>query len=143
MNLLISFSHTSLHLLKFSFISFRNIWSFSPCLLLFKHFFSNAFFKKFFGCNYRSVDKILKSIFWKRSFYLFIFLSLPFFCQVIFLSFLFWQCHETCEILAPWPGLVPRLLAVKMRSPNHWTSRELLQAIFLDMFTLTFSGSKI
>ena len=35
-----------------------------------------------------------------------------------------WPCHVACSILAPWPGIEPRLLAVKPQSPNHRTNRE-------------------
>lgn len=96
-------------------------------------FLQMHFSKKFFVAIIDLWTKFSK-VFWKIS---------AIYCQAIFVSFLIWQCHETCEILAPWPRLVPRLLAVKVWSPDHWTSRELLQAIFLEMFTLTFSSSKI
>ena len=33
--------------------------------------------------------------------------------------------HTACRILVPWPGVEPSPLAVKVQSPNHWTTREL------------------
>ena len=32
-----------------------------------------------------------------------------------------------CGILVPQPGIEPRPLAVKVKSPNHWTAREFPQ----------------
>ena len=43
----------------------------------------------------------------------------------IFLFF-FFPHWEACMILVPWPGIEPVPSAVKMHSPNHWTSREFL-----------------
>ena len=36
----------------------------------------------------------------------------------------FGQTHVACRILVPWPGTEPGPLAAKVRSPNHWTTRE-------------------
>ena len=44
--------------------------------------------------------------------------------------FLFWPRHLACGILVPQPGVEPRCLAVKERSPNHWTAREFLFFFF-------------
>ena len=45
-------------------------------------------------------------------------------CFFVCFIFLFWLCCVTCGILAPWPGIEPRPLAVKAQSPNHWDARE-------------------
>ena len=37
---------------------------------------------------------------------------------------LFMLCRVACGILVPRPGIEPRATAVKARSPNHWTARE-------------------
>ena len=37
---------------------------------------------------------------------------------------LFWPQCGACGILIPQPGIKPTPLAVKARSPNHWTIRE-------------------
>ena len=42
-----------------------------------------------------------------------------FFCFVFF-----WPLRAACGILVPQPGIEPGPLAVKVRSPNHWTTRE-------------------
>ena len=42
----------------------------------------------------------------------------------------FWRCSEACGILVPWPGIKPASSAVKARSPNHWTAREVPHLIF-------------
>ena len=44
-------------------------------------------------------------------------LSKPFF-------FFFWPHSVACEILVPRPRIEPTALAVKVQSPNHWTTRE-------------------
>ena len=36
--------------------------------------------------------------------------------------YLFWPRHTACGILVPRPGIEPS--AVKVQSPNHWTTRE-------------------
>ena len=35
-----------------------------------------------------------------------------------------WPHHMARGVLVPWPEIEPRPLAVKVRSPNHWTTRE-------------------
>ena len=37
---------------------------------------------------------------------------------------LFWLHHMAFGILVPWLGIEPGSLAVKVASPNHWTTRE-------------------
>ena len=36
----------------------------------------------------------------------------------------FWLCHAACGILVPHPGIEPGSLAVRVQSPNQWTTRE-------------------
>ena len=36
----------------------------------------------------------------------------------------FWPCHAACGILVPHPGIEPGSLAVRIQSPNQWTTRE-------------------
>ena len=36
----------------------------------------------------------------------------------------FWLPWAACAILGPWPGIEPGPSAVKVPSPNHWTSRK-------------------
>ena len=43
---------------------------------------------------------------------------------LVFFCFFFWPRHVACGILVPWPGIKPGPPAVKARSPNHWTTRE-------------------
>ena len=38
--------------------------------------------------------------------------------------FFFWSHCTACRILVPRPGIEPRPTAVKVLSPNHWTTRE-------------------
>ena len=45
--------------------------------------------------------------------------------------FVFRTHHEAYGILVPWPGIEPMPSAVKMWSPNHWTSREFPIAHFI------------
>ena len=40
-----------------------------------------------------------------------------------------WLYHVACGMLVPWPGIEPRPLAVKVLSPNHWTSGNCLQCL--------------
>ena len=44
-------------------------------------------------------------------------------CSVLILI-LFLPCHTACGILVPQPGIEHRPPAVKLPSPNHWTTRE-------------------
>ena len=41
-------------------------------------------------------------------------------------------CCMAYEILVPRPGIEPRLLAVRVLSPNHWTTREFPPLCFHD-----------
>ena len=38
--------------------------------------------------------------------------------------FFFKLYYMACRILVPWPGIEPTPSAVKMQSPNHWTTRK-------------------
>ena len=46
-------------------------------------------------------------------------------CEISTL-FLFLACQVACGIFVPQPGTEPGPLAVRVQSPNHWTSREFL-----------------
>ena len=50
--------------------------------------------------------------------------------SLLFWFFIFWPHHAACRILVPWPGIEPTPSAVKVWSPNHWTSREFPVFIF-------------
>ena len=39
-------------------------------------------------------------------------------------TFFFWLCHVACWISIPWPGIEPRVSAVKVPIPNHWAIRK-------------------
>ena len=43
--------------------------------------------------------------------------------------FFFWPHHATCRILVPWSEIEPGPLAVKVWSPNHWTTRGILISV--------------
>ena len=45
-------------------------------------------------------------------------------CFHLFFFFFFWPHCTACGILVPQPGIEPGSLAVKARSPTHWTARE-------------------
>ena len=45
--------------------------------------------------------------------------------------FFFLPCHETCEILVPWPGFELGPPVVDVWSPNHWTTREVPEDHFV------------
>ena len=47
--------------------------------------------------------------------------------------YFFWPHHAACGILVPRPGVEPRPSAVKAQSPNHWTAREFLVRMYLDV----------
>ena len=47
------------------------------------------------------------------------------------LFFFFWLLWLACRILVSPSGVEPMLPAVKMRSPNHWTTREFPSIIFI------------
>ena len=38
--------------------------------------------------------------------------------------FIYWLRRTACVILVPSPGIEPGPMAMKARSPNHWTARE-------------------
>ena len=48
----------------------------------------------------------------------------------------FWSHHMACGILVPPPGTKHRPSAVRVQSPNHWTTREFPKLIFLFSFSL-------
>ena len=52
-----------------------------------------------------------------------------------FISFFlfFWLCCLACGILVPGPGIEPAPSAVKAQSPNHWTTREFPETLFLQL----------
>ena len=52
--------------------------------------------------------------------------------------FFFWPCREACGILVPRPGIEPRPTAVKVPSPNQWTTREFPIFRFLRNFHTVF-----
>ena len=46
------------------------------------------------------------------------------------LNSLFCPHHTTCGILVPWPGIKPRLSAVRTRNPDHWATRKFPTSFF-------------
>ena len=52
-----------------------------------------------------------------------IYAVLSVFILIVLFSF-FWPYCEACGILIPWPVTEPQPSAVKVLSPNHWTTRE-------------------
>ena len=87
---------------------------------------------------------------WRQSFFKkpFIFVSfyITFFSFPVSLPFFFFFCPgcATCRILVPWPGIKPRLPAVRVPNPNHWTTRDSLLFIFFylppPIFCIIFSN---
>jgi len=57
------------------------------------------------------------------------FLTLYLFCNVK-LGFRFWLCSAACGILASRSGIEPMPLALKVQSPNHWSTREFPEVAF-------------
>ena len=57
---------------------------------------------------------------------------------ILLLLLFFWLHCATCGILVPQPGIEPGLLAlaVKARSPNHWTAREFQDLGFMMILLL-------
>ena len=49
------------------------------------------------------------------------------------LFFFFSSLHETCGVLVPRSGTEPRPLAMKVLSPNHWTTRKFLLSASLPL----------
>ena len=45
--------------------------------------------------------------------------------------FFFLAARKACGILVPWSGIKPEPSAVKVQSPNHWTTREFPYCAFL------------
>ena len=58
--------------------------------------------------------------------FLFIYLFL-----IYFTLFYFWPRRVACGVLVPRPGIKTGPSAVRARSPNHWTAREVPQRVFL------------
>ena len=48
--------------------------------------------------------------------------------------FFFWPRHVACGILVPQPGIEPGPSALKVQSPNHWTTREFPNDFFFFFF---------
>ena len=46
------------------------------------------------------------------------------FTTIILFYLFIWPHHVPCGILVPQPVMEPRSLAVKVLSPNHWTTRK-------------------
>ena len=65
---------------------------------------------------------------WHSYYLLNIYITMP------FLLFFFWPYCEACGILVPWPGIEPGPPAMKVLTPNHWTTRE-VRVISLYMLT--------
>ena len=61
------------------------------------------------------------------------------FFQFTISFFFFGPHHEACGILVPGPGIEPRLSAMRVRSPNHWTAREFL--VFSNLNDAFFSSA--
>ena len=51
--------------------------------------------------------------------------------RLLGLIFFFWLHHAACGILVPQPGIKPGLPAVRVLSPNHWTTREFLLGLLI------------
>lgn len=83
---------------------------------------------------------------WRQSFFTkpFIFVSFyitfSFSVPLPFLLFFFFFCLgcAACKILVPWPGIKPRLPAVRVPHPNYWTTRNSLLFIFFYLPTPYF-----
>ena len=56
----------------------------------------------------------------------------------MFPFFFFGLCPATSRILVPWPGIESVPLAVKVRSPNHWTARELPPCFFFPFIFISW-----
>ena len=96
--------------------------------------FSFIFFERFFYA-YKSAYPIFIQM---QSRYMYSSTScFSFFFFFIFI-FSFWPCLMACGILVPRPGIEPGPLAVKVWSPNHWTTREFLQVAFHLITWLSF-----
>ena len=57
-----------------------------------------------------------------------------------FFFFFFWPHRMACGILVPQPGIEPGTMAVKMLSPNHWTTRKFPRKALKWMFWSSLSG---
>ena len=54
--------------------------------------------------------------------------------------FVYWPCHVPCGILVPQPEIESMPFALKARSLNHWTARE-VHGVFFFFFGFVFLGS--
>ena len=50
---------------------------------------------------------------------------------------IFWLCCAACRLLVPIPGTEAEPLAVKVQSPNHWTTREFPSIFILKTLQIT------
>ena len=62
------------------------------------------------------------------------------FFAIVFFFFNFLSYHTACEILAPRPGIEP---AVKARSPNRWTTKEVPIVAFKRKSTFYAEAKKL
>ena len=76
------------------------------------------------GSTLTSIDDCWKNH-WNYYFYLFVYVY-------------FWPCLMTFRIWIPRPGIKPGPLAVRTRSPNHWTTEELSLHLFFYDFIYLF-----
>ena len=53
------------------------------------------------------------------------------FLCLFFFFFLFWPLCAACQILVPQQGVQSMATAMEARGLNHWTSREVLEFLFL------------
>ena len=53
--------------------------------------------------------------------------------------FVYWPCHVPCGILVPQPEIESMPFALKARSLNHWTARE-VHGVFFVLFCFVFFG---
>lgn len=70
------------------------------------------------GSKYMEYEKY-ESIIWRHR------------LSVFFLSSSLWTQHEACGIIDPWPESKSRTLAVKVWTPNHWTTKDFPHLPFL------------
>ena len=53
------------------------------------------------------------------------------YCLQLKVSFSFLTVSRASGILVPQPGMEPKPPAVKVQSPNHWTTRDVPQSVLL------------
>ena len=64
---------------------------------------------------------------WHSYYLLNVYIVMPF----LSFFFFFWPYCVVCGILVPWPGIEPGPLAMKVLTPNHWITREVLSHFFI------------